>query len=93
MDLFGISKVYNFVYLRFVFDSCSIVKMGMNERRKEMDNSYKNYEERKSLALTLVLISLFSGGGVAPGVATMWVGEKICEARRKRKADGERLAY
>lgn len=58
-----------------------------------MYNERENYGERKSAAVTLVLLSIATGGGIAPGVATWWIGEKIMDARRKRKADGERLAY
>ena len=58
-----------------------------------MYNGKENYGERKSTAVTLVLLSIATGGGIAPGVATWWIGEKILEARRKAKADGERLAY
>lgn len=92
MDLFGIFKVCNFIYLRFVFDSCSIIKMGMNERRKEMNNSYENYGEIKCRAAGFALISLICTGAIAPGVAAFFIEEKIANARRKRKMDGERLS-
>ena len=93
MDISANGKVVNFIQLNTVPDFSFVIKMDINERRKDMCNGRENYGERKSIALTLVLLSLATGGGIAPGVATMWIGEKIYEGRRKRKADGERLAY